>query len=383
MGAGFSITESRDGLRALHGAWRKLAEAASNAFLTPEWFESWLDVYGGSATPFVATLRGEGEGEDVAAILPLVREGEGTRATIRFGGSSLGDLFGPAAGVERARAEIARELAVELAGRRDWGALVLENVPTGAHWVGEFRSAGLSATRLPHRDEVLPHASIEGVAWEDFLAARSRNFRSQLGRKQRRLERDHEVAFRLVEAGSELPNALDAFTRLHHARWDERGGSKALTDQSRAFHDAFARAALDHGWLRLWLLDVDDEAVAAWYGWRIGERYAYYLAGFDPAWGRQSVGLLLQAHTVRAASEEGAAVYDLLLGGEEYKGRFADGEERVSTYVVAKKLSLARAMARGEVLARSGADRLSPELREKLKERLGGLARRAPSDVKR
>lgn len=381
MGEAFSIVESRGDLATLRDGWRRLAETSGNAFVTPEWFDASLGHYGASGRPCVAALRGE-DGE-LEAVAPLIREDEGARSVIRFAGASLGDRFEPPARTPAARQDLMSRLGSVLLDRKDWRVLVLENAPEDADWVSSLTSEGLHATRLPHRDEVLPYASIAGLGWDDFMAARSRNFRSQLGRKQRALAREYELEYRLVEDSDELPGALADFERLHHARWDERGGSQALTERSRAFHQEFARSALRQGWLRLWLLEVDGEPAAAWYGWRIGDRYSYYLAGFDPAWSRQSLGLLLQAHTVRAAIEEGAATYDLLLGGEEYKGRFADGEERVSTYTVARKLSTARLLARAEVLARAGVDRLSPELRAKVKQRVGGLARRAPSDVRR
>lgn len=381
MGSGFSIFESRAGLADLETAWRGLAESDENAFLTPEWFHASLATYGESSSPFVATVHDSGG--VLRAIAPMVREGKGKGGVIRFAGANLGDSYAPAGDIDHQR-ELARGLGAELAGRRDWTAVVLDNVPKDrTQWIAEFAAAGLSTTPLPHRDQVLPSASLEGISWDEFLAARSRNFRSQLGRKGRALERDHEPVYRLVKTADELPEAMEAFERLHHARWIERGGSQALTDRSKRFHEEFAREALERGWLRLWLLEIDSQPAAAWYGWRIGGRYAYYQAGFDPAWSRQSVGLLLQARTVRAAIEEGASTYDLLLGGEEYKSRFADGEEQVHTYTVTRKLSRARALARAEVLARASADRLSPELRAKVKDRLGGLARRAPSDVRR
>jgi CelD/BcsL family acetyltransferase involved in cellulose biosynthesis len=77
--------------------------------------------------------------------------------------------------------------------------------------------------------------------------------------------------------------------------------------------------------LRLLLLCVDGAPIAAWYGWMIGGRYAYYQAGFDPAWSRSSPGLVLLAETVRIATEEGAREYDLLRGDEDFKFRFAAG----------------------------------------------------------
>ncbi len=381
MGPGLSIIEARPQVAAIAAGWRDLAESEANAFITPEWFEAGLDAYGESSTPFVVSLN-DSDGA-VAALAPLVREGKGTRSVLRFGGSSVGDLFSLPAIDEPSRHELSRLIGELLARRRDWGSLVLENVLEGSTWVDELGAAGLSITRLPHRDEVLPFTSIEGQDWEEFFARKSRNFRRQFRRKTRALERDHEVEFRLVEDPDRLPAAMDTFERLHHARWDGRGGSQALTAKARHFHGRFAASALEQGWLRLWLMIADSQEVAAWYGWRIGDRYAYYLAGFDPAWSRESVGLLLQTHTVRAAIEEDAAIYDMLLGGEEFKSRFADSQQRVCTYVIARKLSSARLMARAEVFARKGMDRLSPELRARVKKRVGWLARRAPADVRR
>jgi CelD/BcsL family acetyltransferase involved in cellulose biosynthesis len=379
--ARFFVVESASELEALRAEWRTLAEGESNAFLTPEWFDASLDAYGEGVVPFVAGMRDDAE--RLLALAPLVRTGAEERRVIRFAGANLGDCFTALAREPRYRRALVRALGAELSRRRDWRALALENVPADSPWREELAKAGLSATRLPHRDEVLPFASIEGLGWDEYLARKSRNFRSQLGRKARALERDHDVSYRLVSREDELEAALETFARLHHARWDERGGSQALTERSRRFHEVFTRSALARGWLRLWLLEVDSDAVAAWYGWRVGTRYAYYLAGFDPSWGRHSVGLLLQAHTLKAAMEEGASSYDLLLGGEEYKGRFADGEAEVRSWVVTRRFSPARLAALGEVLGRRTADSLSPELRARVKRRLGGLARGSPSDVAR
>jgi CelD/BcsL family acetyltransferase involved in cellulose biosynthesis len=376
------IVEDAAAAHNLWDEWRSLAIADHNAFTTPEWFSAALASYPEDTSPFLAVLINESG--VLKGVAPLVRTGAGGRAVIRFGGANLGDLFTLLAADGQAERELVSGLGRELGSRRDWGSLVLENVPDGSGWVDALaRSGKLAATRLRHRDEVLPYADLSGASWEDFLASKSRNFRSQLGRKQRKLERDHDVRYRLVTRAEDLPGALDDFERLHHARWDARGGSQALTERSRAFHGCFAAAALERGWLRLWLLEVDGAAVAAWYGWRVGGRYAYYLAGFDGDWGRHSVGLLLQAHTVRAAIEEGADTYDLLLGGEEYKARFADAEVEVRSYTLTRRVSAARVMASAEALARSAADRLTPERRAKLKAKLGGLARRAPSKVRR
>jgi hypothetical protein len=94
--------------------------------------------------------------------------------------------------------------------------------------------------------------------------------------------------------------------------------------------------------------------VAAWYGWSYGGRYAYYLAGFDPAWSRHSVGLLLLAHTIRAAAEEGAAEYDLLRGDEDYKDRFATGRRYAVTRIATPPLHPLRLAALFEIARETG-----------------------------
>ena len=147
----------------------------------------------------------------------------------------------------------------------------------------------------------------------------------------------------------------------------------------RAFHRDFAAAALERGWLRLWLVEVEGRAVAAWYGWRLGPVYSYYQAGFDPDWGDASVGLVLLAHTVRAAIEEGAGEYDLLLGDEPYKARFADSEREVETLVLTPALHPRRLAMAAEAGVRRGAARLSPTARARLRRMGGALLDRLPT----
>ena len=84
--------------------------------------------------------------------------------------------------------------------------------------------------------------------------------------------------------------------------------------------------------------------------------------------GGQSVGLVLMAHTVREAIEEGADEYDLLLGDETYKARFATDERAVETLVVAGALDPTRLLAQVDAGVRRAADGLSPELRTRLRD---------------
>src|SRR5206468_2281345 len=98
----------------------------------------------------------------------------------------------------------------------------------------------------------------------------------------------------------------------------------------------FAHAALERGWLRLWVLEADGAPVAAWYGFRFAEVDWYYQSGRDPAWERQSVGFVLMAHTIQAAFDDGMLEYRLLRGGEGYKERFASDDPGIETVALTR-----------------------------------------------
>ena len=88
---------------------------------------------------------------------------------------------------------------------------------------------------------------------------------------------------------------------------------------------------MERGWLRLWLLELDDRPVAAWYGFRFAGREFYYQAGRDPEFANLSIGSVLLAHTIRAALNDGVREYRLLRGDESYKYRFASMDPGVET----------------------------------------------------
>ena len=71
--------------------------------------------------------------------------------------------------------------------------------------------------------------------------------------------------------------------------------------------------------------------MAAWYGFRFGGADWYYQLGRDPEWDKESIGLVLLAHTIRAPSTTACRTYRLLRGGESYKARFATADPGIQT----------------------------------------------------
>ncbi|MDQ5808997.1 MAG: GNAT family N-acetyltransferase, partial [Actinomycetota bacterium] len=186
------------------------------------------------------------------------------------------------------------------------------------------------------RREASPVLAVDGQGWDEWLAGKSSNFRGQVRRMERKLARDHELRFRLTEDPGTLAGDLDTLFRLHDLRWEAEGGTAAFSEDRRAFHRDFAARALERGWLRLWVAEVDGEPAAAWYGLRHANRDWYYQFGRDPRWDGYKIGFVLLVHTIRDAFEAGVASYHFGLGDEEYKGRFATHDPALATIAVGR-----------------------------------------------
>lgn len=321
------VVRDEEDLAPLEGEWRRHAEQRGNAFVTPEWFRCWLEHYGCDNVPSVAVVRGASGG--LLGLLPLVDAHRRFVSVLRFAGANLGDVFEPVCLPEDDHL-VADALGAFL--RSTGRILLLDNVE--GDWPAALLDDSRSLATTFYRAAPLPVATLAGRSGEEYLGSLSRNLRDQVRRKLAALERRHTVRFRLTDADL-LTDDLATLFRLHDARWATRGGSSLASPRARRTLSDFAALALARGWLRLWVLEVDERTVAAWYGWRLGGRYAYYTAGFEPTYARYSPGLLLLVHTLRAAADEGADVYDFLLGGESYKLRLASGARSVQTILAA------------------------------------------------
>jgi CelD/BcsL family acetyltransferase involved in cellulose biosynthesis len=337
------LVDREDGLGEVADSWRRLAAQRGNAFVTPEWYSAAIETLHRGSGLAVAVVREE-DGH-IRGLLPMLSaRSRGAPRLLSFPATRYGDLYHPVATEEddeRIAAAAAPILAQRL-GRRC--QLDIGRVDAGVRWWRELALAWPGRmTAVPRPAEALPYIELGERSWEDYLATRSRGFRNQVGRKMRGLRRDHEVRLRRPESEHQVLGDLDTLFELHDARWTGRHGASAIADRSaREFHRRFMVAAYRRGWVRLYLLEVDSAPVAGWYGWRVGERFSYYQAGFDPAWGRHSVGFLLLAETVREAIAEGAAEYDLLLGDEPFKARFANAERLGRSVLMAPPISRPR-----------------------------------------
>jgi CelD/BcsL family acetyltransferase involved in cellulose biosynthesis len=171
---------------------------------------------------------------------------------------------------------------------------------------------------------------LSGHTWDSYLAGLGQQHRYNFRRRHRNLAKQWRVSFEQAHTEPQRRTGMLALVALHRLCWSERGGSGALhTDALVAFHDEFSRLALARGWLRLYLLTLDDEPAAAWYGFHHNGVFSFYQSGFDPRFSKHSVGLVTMGLAIKRAIEEGARIYDFLLGDERYKFLWAHEEREL------------------------------------------------------
>jgi CelD/BcsL family acetyltransferase involved in cellulose biosynthesis len=311
-----------DGLEPLRDAWDGLTANGANIFATWDWNQLWWSHYGRGRKLRIAVVTRDGE---VEAIVPLFMWFDRPFRVLRLLGHGHGDHLGPICdGDEPGTAANALQSALSAVPHDlfvgDW-------LPGGRGWAGALRGRVLRTTGYP----ILP---LEGRSWEDLLVSTSPRFRKNLRQSRNRLERRHTVRFRSADAAT-LERDLDTLFRLHHARFGQHAGCH-FCGEYEPFQREFATLAFERGWLRLLLLELDAEAVAAEFGFLLDEVYFAYQGARNPKWDRESVGFVVEVETIRRTLEEGAVEFRFLGGEEPYKYRFPTEDPRLETVLAGR-----------------------------------------------
>lgn len=320
----FSIDtlENFDGFRE---CWEDLLQTSSSDcfFLTWEWLHSWWKHLAGQRELSIVAVHAEGE---IIGLAPFaVRPARFSPPVVEFLGAGIAgsdylDLI-----VRRDREADVIDSLVDFVAERNW---VLE--------LGQLRRSALAvrfgralAMRSGYRSyematDVCPYIPLGGHTWTSYLAALGSSHRANLQRRLKHLRRDFIFRFERAETEQQRAEFLAALIDLHRRRWHEKGASEAFaTPDILSFHHDVSRLALERGWLRLFVLWLNDRPAAALYGFQRNRRFYFYQSGLDPEYSRYSVGLVTMGLAIQSALEEGAEEYDLLHGNESYKSLWA------------------------------------------------------------
>lgn len=308
-------------LEALAPAWHEFWSRAPAAtpFHAPAWLIPWWrEIGAGELRVLVARQDGR-----MVGLLPMYRQHERDGGKLLPLGIAISDyldgLFEDGCSPEVADAVLRR-----LTDRDDWRDCELHPLRAGSPLLAARAPPGCSDEMLAFEPcEVLDVAS----GARDLREIIPSGMRAKFRQAERRAAKAGRVRFETAAAAS-LAEILEAFIRLHAARWDSRDAPGVLADPAiRRFHRAAAPRLLEAGLLRLHALRLDERIIAVVYALFAKDRAYCYLSGFDPEFAAISPGTLTVGHAIRHALGEGARSIDFLRGREPFKARWGTREQ--------------------------------------------------------
>src|SRR5262245_1139887 len=325
-------------LSSLETEWRALFnETDAPPFLSWEWISAWHKWLGGEKRPRLLCAREDGALVGLLALGEEERRLKGTPARIRrisflgeqLGGSDYLDVLA-LPGYEQ---DCANALFGHVAEHIKFDVLELDGLPCDSPSVPWLAWRFGGDTNFKYRLEpryVCPQVRLD-QSWEELLQSSSRS--TYLSRSLRRLRRLPGFDHRVITDREQAEEAFERFLALHEVSWASRGGSGATGLQSlKDFHRVVVVRLASAGRLRFEEIWIDGACRASLYGIGNGERYCYYLSGYDPAWSKYSLGFTVIGLSIAGAVERGVKFYDLLRGAEPYKFDWAN--ESRATFAV-------------------------------------------------
>lgn len=317
-----NLTVGEASFDTLRESWDALLPSAITPFPFQSigWAEAWLCVFGGDAQPLLLAIRDEAGA--LIGIAPFALQQTALGRTVRLmGGDDVTDYLDIIA-AERDVPRVWRAVVDYLLSiRGQWDAIDLHCLP---HWSPSHETVALLLSETLYvrtvQEEVCPVVPLGG-SFDAYLRALPKKERHEVKRKARNFERDAPSGtLRLLTDRDDALAALPDFFRLHRLSAPDK--ERFLTPAVEAFFRAMTGAMADAGRLRLSFLDVENEPVAAMFTFAADGRLLVYNSGFDPAFARISVGMVLTGMVIEDAANSGLALCDFLRGNETYKYRF-------------------------------------------------------------
>ncbi len=311
-----------DEFRALAPDWDELLPADSQPFDLHCWYSAWWDAFGGVARLAVCTVRRDG---DLVAACALSTEG-----------ASLGALANSHSGTFRPLAKDEEAMRALTAAIAKYGAPVieLEGLPAGDASIGMLEAGAGEASRkvLVEPSYVSPVVETDGDfdAWRKQSKAR---WGAPLERFRRKMGRDHEARFEIVEAPRDLEAELDDGFRVEGSGWKGEAGTAILsTPETELFYRRLAESFYRRDGLRFSRIVLDGETVAFDFCLLHRDRLYLQKTGFDERFRRLAPGLVMRLSVIEHCFETSLTAHELLGSASEWKLKFANAERSHVTF---------------------------------------------------
>lgn len=286
-------------------------------FMLPAWLDAWWCEFGEGSQSHILEVKEDG---DAIGIAPL-RVRDGTASLI--GSADVCDYmdFVAAPGKETS-----------------FFNAILDSLPQGGITELQLDSLRHDSTVMTHLADI---ASRRGLAvtcepqnvsldielpatWDGYFLIPSAKQGREVRRKLRRLHEAGDVRFNSFERPEDVPSTMDVFLKLLRESREDK--ATFMNAGMESFFRSIARRMAAAGYLRLGILQIDSEPVAAVMCFDYNESVYLYNSGYDIRYRDLSAGLMSKVLSLKDSIERGKRRYDFLKGAEDYKYRLGGSE---------------------------------------------------------
>jgi CelD/BcsL family acetyltransferase involved in cellulose biosynthesis len=308
-------------LQSLRPEWNVAAREQENLYLTYEWMVSlWESHFDRSGVEFLQLRNGA-----LSGLVPLVAEPIRKHGfpflqygllTNRYGRNHNELLL-------RGDTEEALRRVLSEIRRRRGDIFLVGSVAADSATAPLLERVAKQERFRPITEEYVrsPYLALEGT-WDDYLKAKSGNFRSDLKRKGNKASRA-SAEFRLLTGPDTVPGLLETVYAIETKSWKEESQTSITTNPTaRGFYDRFLPRAAEAGWLHSFVLHLEGKPVAYDMGILFANRYYMLKTSYDTEWSEWSPGIVLRQHVIRSLFEGGVREHDFLGDDDAWKLRW-------------------------------------------------------------
>jgi len=302
--------------------WRTLCQESSQdfPFCRPEWISAFLRAFLPDSKVLVVTVRYRGR---LQFILPLVEErGFCFGVPVRMlrapvnSHSCLFDAVRSASTTGEAAVLAAWDYLQKL---RSWDVLELGEVPETGVLPQLTRAAegcGFAIGQVAMRPTPLVPVPNDMDSLKQL--PRNARLRGKLRHIRRELATQGQLRLRRVEQAD--PATLERFYKLEAAGWKGQDGSAIVCDvKTRQFYDEVAQSAARFSYLSLYLLELNDQLLAAHFGLSQDGRYFSPKVAYDEKLKAWAPGHLIVSEILQDCVARKISSYDITGPDDEWK----------------------------------------------------------------
>jgi CelD/BcsL family acetyltransferase involved in cellulose biosynthesis len=322
-------------LQKLASEWEDLVEVGGPPLAHPAWMLAWFQHLAPQETlTRVVIVRERGRLVGIAPFfVDATRRGRVDYRLFGSSGARISPLSLP--GREWEVASAVMEVLAQADPRPD--VIALEGAALASHWPMALREGWPGRVQpIVHQYfvQASPTISLDAESFETWLAGKSSSFRKEM-RLHRRQFQAAGGSWR-ASTRQTLQQDIATFMRLHTLRWENRGRSSLVAHGERmtAMLHAVAEAQRETDPIRIWIVEIDGEPIAAQLCAAAGGEILLMNGGWDKRFAKFSPARLAELAALEDAFARGERRADLGPGEQPSKLRLADGNDPIAWTII-------------------------------------------------